>query len=78
MAEEAFKKRYSMIIDNRLCRWKVCQCDRLCTTLFRCPGIAWNDDADEAMIDNAECLGCGACVPICPGRAIKKTISPNK
>ena len=70
-----FKKRYRMKIDNRLCRWEVCQCDRLCTTLFCCPGIVWNDAADGAMIDNEECLGCGACAPICLGGAIKKEIN---
>lgn len=66
------KNQNRMQIDARKCLGELCGCDRLCTRVFKCPGLIWNRSASKAEIDEAVCIGCGVCVDICPERAIIK------
>lgn len=52
------------------CLGDECGCNRLCTRVFRCPGLFWDAKAKKARIDEAICMGCGVCVQICPTGAI--------
>jgi len=45
---------------------------RLCTRVFGCPGLIWDNEAGKAKIDEAVCAGCGVCVDICSQGAIIK------
>ncbi len=64
------KPPYQMSIDPEKCLGESCGCDRLCTRIFRCPGIRWNEETGKAEIDEITCCGCGLCIDICPQEAI--------
>jgi indolepyruvate ferredoxin oxidoreductase alpha subunit len=49
----------------------LCNGCRTCTNEFGCPAITWNDKEEKALIDYTLCMGCAACVQICPEKAIK-------
>jgi indolepyruvate ferredoxin oxidoreductase alpha subunit len=42
----------------------------ICYDFFTCPAIIPREDK-KALIDPDECIGCGACVPVCPFKAIR-------
>lgn len=42
----------------------------ICYNFFACPAIAGRDDK-KASIDPELCIGCSACAPVCPVRAIQ-------
>jgi len=42
----------------------------ICYSWFACPAITYGEDR-KAYIDPELCVGCGACVPVCPVKAIK-------
>lgn len=65
------KKKYNMHVDETLCLGENCGCNRLCTRIFRCPGLVWDKEKKKAMIDEVICVGCGVCSYICPVAAIK-------
>ena len=69
--EKKGKKRFLMRVDDTLCRGEACGCNRLCTRIFRCPGLLWNQEQKRAEIDEVICAGCGFCVRICPAEAIR-------
>ncbi|MFZ4439732.1 MAG: thiamine pyrophosphate-dependent enzyme [Syntrophales bacterium] len=69
--EKKGKKRFIMRVDDTLCRGEDCGCNRLCTRIFRCPGLLWNQEQKRAEIDEVICAGCGFCVRICPAEAIR-------
>jgi indolepyruvate ferredoxin oxidoreductase alpha subunit len=69
--EKKGKKRFSMRVDETRCRGEDCGCNRLCTRIFRCPGLLWNQEQKRAEIDEVICAGCGFCVRICPAEAIR-------
>jgi indolepyruvate ferredoxin oxidoreductase alpha subunit len=69
--EKKGRKRYLMRVDERLCRGDSCGCNRLCTRIFRCPGLLWDRQAAKARIDEVICAGCGVCGRICPAEAIR-------
>jgi indolepyruvate ferredoxin oxidoreductase alpha subunit len=56
-------------IDSELCRGDKC---RICVTDFGCPAIHWDEATNKPVILDATCVGCGACVDICPHDAIKE------
>jgi indolepyruvate ferredoxin oxidoreductase alpha subunit len=57
-------------IDVERCLGAACGCNRLCTRVFRCPGLSWDAAAGKASVDEAVCNRCGYCVQICPAGAI--------
>jgi len=67
------QKRLDQVeVDQDLCLGETCGCNRLCTRIFKCPGLMWDKAAGKAHIDEAICTGCGVCVEICPASAIRK------
>lgn len=66
------KRRYTMRVDLEKCLGTDCGCNRLCTRVFRCPGLIWDPARERATIDEVICVGCGLCASICPGGAIVK------
>ncbi|MFW9958149.1 MAG: thiamine pyrophosphate-dependent enzyme [Candidatus Odinarchaeota archaeon] len=56
-------------IDADLCRGEKC---RICFADFGCPAINWSSRSNQAIILDALCVGCGACVDVCPHDAIKE------
>lgn len=66
------KKPYKMKIDPEKCLGEDCGCNRLCTRIFRCPGLVWDTIASKTRIDEVICNECGVCADICPERAITK------
>jgi len=70
--EKKAKKNYEMIVDESVCIGEKCGCNRLCTRIFRCPGLVWGKEKGIAKIDDAICVGCGVCADICPINAINK------
>ncbi len=69
--EKKGKKQYLMRVDENLCRGEACGCNRLCTRIFRCPGLLWDREKGKARIDDVICAGCGVCAGICPAEAIR-------
>jgi indolepyruvate ferredoxin oxidoreductase alpha subunit len=61
-----------MQVAEDLCIGEECGCNRLCTRVFKCPGLYWDDAAGTAGIDEALCAGCGVCAEICPSGAITR------
>jgi indolepyruvate ferredoxin oxidoreductase alpha subunit len=70
--EKKAVKRYEVRIDEALCLGENCGCNRLCTRIFRCPGINWDGQKKKARIDDVICAGCGVCSSVCPAGAIKR------
>jgi indolepyruvate ferredoxin oxidoreductase, alpha subunit len=70
--EKKGKKMYQMRIDASLCRGENCGCNRLCTRVFKCPGLIWDKEESVSRIDEVICAGCGVCASICPVGAIGK------
>lgn len=65
------KKGFRMSIDPERCLGASCGCNRLCTRVFKCPGLTWDRENDSARIDEVICAGCGVCASICPSGAIQ-------
>jgi indolepyruvate ferredoxin oxidoreductase alpha subunit len=70
--EKKGKKLYEMSVDGSVCLGERCGCNRLCTRIFRCPGLVWDKGEKVARIDEVICTGCGVCESICPSGAIGK------
>ena len=71
--EKKGKKRFTMRVDNTRCLGDECGCNRLCTRIFRCPGLVWDKAKKKSQIDEVICAGCGVCADICPAGAIVRT-----
>jgi indolepyruvate ferredoxin oxidoreductase alpha subunit len=69
------EKRYDVRVDETRCLGDNCGCNRLCTRVFKCPGIIWDRDKKVARIDEVICSGCGVCADICPEGAIIKEVT---
>lgn len=67
-------KRYHVSIDPTKCIGEECGCNRLCTRVFRCPGLNWDNHLGKSKIDEAICTGCGVCADICPQGAIVRGV----
>jgi indolepyruvate ferredoxin oxidoreductase alpha subunit len=70
------KKRgraYEMTVDPEICLAENCGCNRLCTRVFKCPGLKVDPGTGKAAIDDVICTGCGVCASICPAGAIIQT-----
>ena len=66
------KPPFKMHVDPEKCIGEDCGCARLCTRMFHCPGLMWDEKAGKAAIDEVMCAGCGVCADICPKEAIIK------
>jgi len=66
-------KPYEMRVDPEKCLGDQCGCNRLCTRVFGCPGLAWEKQSGKARIDEVICAGCGVCASVCPQGAIIKS-----
>jgi indolepyruvate ferredoxin oxidoreductase alpha subunit len=65
------RKGFDMEVDPALCLAEQCGCNRLCTRVFKCPGLKVDTENQKASIDEVICTGCGVCASICPSGAIK-------
>ena len=66
---------FNVEIDPERCLGESCGCNRLCTRIFKFPGLMWDPTAGKARIDEAICTGCGVCAEICPASAIRKEVA---
>ncbi len=66
------ERRFKVSVNPFACIGEACGCSRLCTRVFRCPGLRWNSVTQKTEIDEAVCTGCGVCADICPAGAIQK------
>ena len=66
----ATKVTAAVRVDTERCLGAACGCNRLCTRVFRCPGLTWDAVTGKAGVDEAVCNRCGYCVQICPAGAI--------
>lgn len=57
------------IIDQALCRGEKC---RICISQFCCPAISWNNETNQPIIIEYQCVQCGSCIDVCPNGAIKE------
>jgi len=71
--EKKAGRLYNMTIDESLCKGDNCGCARLCTRVFKCPGLNWDAEKEVTRIDEVICTGCGVCASICPAGAIQAT-----
>jgi indolepyruvate ferredoxin oxidoreductase alpha subunit len=70
--ERKAKKDFEMAVDEAVCLGENCGCNRLCTRVFKCPGLIWDKEKHVAKIDEVICAGCGVCADICPSGAIQR------
>jgi len=70
-------RKYEVRVDPKACLGEDCGCNRLCTRIYRCPGLVWDKPNKVARIDEIVCAGCGVCASICPAGAIHKVLSED-
>ena len=66
------KPPYRVWVDPQKCIGEDCGCDRVCTRVFKCPGLIWDAKEGKSKLDEVICIGCGVCAEICPEGAIIK------
>jgi indolepyruvate ferredoxin oxidoreductase alpha subunit len=54
-------------IKQELCRGESC---RICASQYGCPAISWDFERGLPVISDQLCVGCGACIDVCPHGAI--------
>ena len=70
--EKKGRKMFDVTVDENVCLGQNCGCNQLCTRIFKCPGLKWNDAKKVSGIDEVICVGCGMCASICPAGAIER------
>jgi indolepyruvate ferredoxin oxidoreductase, alpha subunit len=70
--EKKGRKLFQVTLNEAVCLGENCGCNKLCTRVFRCPGLRWDSEKKTARIDEVICSGCGVCASICPSGAITK------
>jgi indolepyruvate ferredoxin oxidoreductase alpha subunit len=70
--EKKGKKKFDMSVNQHVCLGENCGCNRLCTRIFKCPGLIWDKEENAARIDEVICAGCGVCASVCPSGAIER------
>ena len=63
-------KAFDIRVNPEACQGQNCGCNRICTRIFKCPGLIWNTAKNLTEIDEAICTGCGVCASVCPMGAI--------
>ena len=76
--EKKGKKLYEVRVEESKCLGEQCSCNRLCTRVFRCPGLVWDKEKKKSRIDEVICAGCGFCATICPSGAIVREEAVNQ
>ncbi len=71
--EKKAKKTFEMKVDTDKCKGETCGCSRICTRIFACPGLIWDNENNQSKIDDVMCAGCGVCASVCPNDAIIRT-----
>ncbi|HSR11954.1 MAG TPA: thiamine pyrophosphate-dependent enzyme, partial [Thermodesulfobacteriota bacterium] len=66
------KPPYTVRVNPEKCVGDDCGCDRVCTRVFKCPGLIWDGKSRKSKVDEVICVGCGVCAEICPKGAIEK------
>jgi indolepyruvate ferredoxin oxidoreductase alpha subunit len=66
------KRLHNVSVEESRCLGEKCGCNRLCTRIFRCPGLGWDPAKGKAVVDDVICAGCGVCALICPAGAIQR------
>jgi indolepyruvate ferredoxin oxidoreductase alpha subunit len=64
------KATYKVRVDPEKCMGESCGCARICTRIFKCPGLIWDKEKGKSQVDEVICTGCGVCADICPQSAI--------
>jgi indolepyruvate ferredoxin oxidoreductase alpha subunit len=64
------KKAWNISVDQEKCLADSCGCNRLCTRIFKCPGLIWDPVNKKISIDDFVCVGCGVCAQVCPQNAM--------
>ncbi len=64
------KAAYRVRVDPERCVGESCGCARICTRIFKCPGLIWNREKGKSQVDEVLCNGCGVCADICPQAAV--------
>jgi indolepyruvate ferredoxin oxidoreductase alpha subunit len=70
--EKKANKMFQVHVDETVCIGQSCGCNQLCTRIFKCPGLVWNNDKGVSGIDEVICTGCGVCASVCPSGAIQR------
>ena len=68
-------KGFTMTVDPEICLADGCGCNRLCSRVFKCPGLKVDPETQKAAIDEVICAGCGVCATICPSGAISAEVA---
>lgn len=76
--EKKSQKMFNVTVDENICLGQDCGCNQLCTRIFKCPGLNWNQEHHVSRIDEVICVGCGVCASICPAGAIQKKEVANR
>ncbi len=66
------KPAFKVRVNPELCIGDDCGCNRVCTRVFKCPGLIWDEKSSKSKVDEVICVGCGVCADICPEGAIVK------
>jgi len=67
-----------VFVDPEVCVGDACGCMRLCSRVFGCPGLIWDQVHGRALVDEVVCTRCGLCVHVCLQGAIKLDLKTGK
>lgn len=70
--EKKNRKMFDVSVNESLCLGEDCGCNLLCSRVFRCPALSFDESKGKACIDVSMCSGCGFCTNVCPRHAIEK------
>ncbi len=59
-----------IVVDAEECLGGEC---RICVSEFNCVGLGWDSQSGRPMVLNHVCTRCGACISVCPQKAIRRS-----